>query len=352
MSKDYYNILGVSKNASKDEIKRAYRRLAHQCHPDKNNGDDKKFKEVNEAYQVLSNDQKRQQFDQFGTAFDQGGFSGSQGFEDLFRGFSGQKVNFEDFGDIFGDVFSGAGFRRRQKGKDIVVDVEISLEDAFKGVEKEIKLRKLSVCSHCGGAGGEPGKGKKKCSDCNGSGQVQQTKRTFFGVFSQVTTCPKCNGKGEIPEKYCKKCRGNGRIHDIEEITIDLPAGVDNGQTIRLAGKGEMPKKDGVPGDLYIRVHLKKHKLFERRGDDILYNLSLKFTQAVLGDKVEIPTLEKTVKLKIPEGTESGKLFRLADKGMPRVNSMGRGDQYVEITVKVPKKLSKKLAEDLKKEGI
>jgi len=347
MSKDYYSILGVSENASKEEIKRAYRRLAHQYHPDKNGGDDKKFKEVNEAYQVLSNDQKRQQYDQFGTAFDQGGFSG---FEDIFKGFSGQR--FEGFGDIFGDIFSGSGFRRKQKGKDIVVDIEIDLEDAFKGVKKEIKLKKLTICSNCRGSGGEPGSGKKKCPNCNGSGQIEQTKRTFFGVFSQVITCSECDGKGEIPEKSCKKCRGTGRIHDIEEIKVDLPAGVDDGQTIRLTGKGEMPKKEGVPGDLYIRVHLKKHKLFERKGDDIFYNLSLKFTQAVSGDKVEIPTLEQTVKLKIPQGTESGKTFRLAEKGMPRVNGIGRGDLYVKVNIKVPKRLSKKLIEDLKKEGI
>lgn len=365
MSKDYYSILGVSRGASKEEIKRAYRRLAHQYHPDKNGGDDKKFKEVNEAYQVLSDDQKRQQYDQFGTAFDQGGFSGFRGanWEDILKGFNfsaqgGSASDWEDFdfSDIFSDVFSRAGFtRRKAKGKDIVVDMEISLEEAFKGIKKEIKLKKLTECSYCKGTGGEPGKGRKKCLDCHGSGQIQQTKRTFFGVFSQVIACSKCDGKGEIPEKECKKCRGTGRIYDIEEIKIDLPAGVDDSQTIRMAGKGEMPKKDGVPGDLYIRIHLKKHKLFERKGDNIFYDAELKFTQAVLGDKIEIPTLEKTVKLKIPEGTESGKIFRLANKGMPRVNASGRGDQYVRIRVKVPKRLSKKekkIIEDLKKQGI
>jgi len=372
MNKDYYKILGVSQDASKEEIKRAYRKMAHKYHPDKKDGDEKKFKEINEAYQILSNDQKRQQYDQFGTSFEQPGFgfSGFSGtginFEDLFRGSfarGGQTFDWEDlfggregFADIFGDFFGRAGFgQRKEKGKDIVVDLEISLEEAFKGIEKEIKLKKLTVCSYCKGSGGEPGKGKKKCSQCGGSGQVQQTKRTFFGVFSQVSTCSKCQGKGEVPEKECKNCRGTGRAQNIETIKIDLPAGVNNGQTIRLAGKGEAAKKDGLPGDLYIRVHLKKHKDFERKGDDIYYDAELKFSQAVLGDKIEVPTLEGIIKLKIPAGTESGKIFRLAGKGMPRVNGSGRGDEYVHIKVKVPKRLSKKekeLIEKLREEGI
>jgi len=356
MNKDYYNTLGISKGSSKEEIKKAYRKLAHQYHPDKNGGDDRKFKEINQAYQVLSNDQKREQYDQFGTAFEQGGFSG-QGvnFEDLFRGFGNQQASGFDFSDIFGDVFSGSGFKRREKGKDIVVDTEITLEEAFKGTIKEINLRKLTICSHCRGTGGEPSKGKKICPSCNGRGQIEQTKRTFFGVFSQVIVCPKCNGKGYIPEKECKKCRGKGRVYDIESIKVKLPAGVNNAQTIRLTGKGEIAKKQGIAGDLYIRVYVKKHKYFERKGDDITYNTKIKFTQAVLGDKIEIPTLEGHIKLKIPAGTESGKLFRLAGKGMPRLNSSGRGDQYVLINVNVPKKLSKKekkLVEELKKEGV
>jgi molecular chaperone DnaJ len=257
---------------------------------------------------------------------------------------------------VFGDFFSRAGFgRKKERGKDIVMDMEITLEEAFKGLEKEIKLKKLTVCSKCRGSGGKPGSSKKKCSNCDGSGQVQQTKRTFFGVFSQVNTCPKCNGKGEVPEKECKNCRGTGKVHDIEVIKVDLPAGVNNGQTIRLAGKGEASKKDGPSGDLYIRIHLKKHKIFQRKGDDIYYDAEIKFTQAALGDKIEVPTLEKVVKLKIPAGTESGKLFRLVGKGMPRLNSVGRGDEYVQIKVKVPKRISKKekeLIEKLKKEGV
>ncbi|MBU3922646.1 molecular chaperone DnaJ [Patescibacteria group bacterium] len=353
MSKDYYSILGVSKSSSKEEIKRAYRKLAHQYHPDKNGGDDKKFKEINESYQILSDDQKRQQYDQFGTNFNQAGSSGA-GFEDMFSGFQGNFSNF-DFSDMFGDVFSRAGFSRKQKGKDIVVDVEISLEDAFKGIVKEINLRKLTNCSNCRGTGGEPGKGKKRCSDCNGVGKIEQTKRTFFGIFSQVISCPKCNGKGEVPEKECKKCKGRGKVYDIETIKLKLPAGVNNAQTIRLAGRGEVSKSDGSSGDLYVRVHVKKHKEFERKGDDIYYNAKIKFTQAVLGDKIDIPTLENNVKLKIPVGTESNKIFRLVDKGMPRLNRSGRGDLYVKINVIVPKRLSRKekqLIEELKEEGV
>ena len=236
-----------------------------------------------------------------------------------------------------------------------MVDMEIDLEEAFTGIEREISLKKLSVCKNCKGTGGEPGSGKKRCSECGGAGQVQQTRRTFFGVFSQVSVCQKCNGKGEVPEKECKNCRGTGRLHDVEDIKIDLPAGVADGQTIRISGKGEMPKKDGIAGDLYIRVHVKPHKYFERKRDDIYYNAEIKFTQAVLGDKIEVPTMEGDVKLKIPVGTDSGVTFRLKGKGMPSINGYDRGDEYVRIRVKVPKKLSRKeeeLIERLKEEGL
>jgi len=383
MSKDYYKILGVGKNASKEEIKLAFRKLAHQHHPDKG-GDEKKFKEINEAYSVLSNDEKRQQYDQFGDVFSaqggQAGFGGGMSWEDIFRNYqegefsaqgpptgeAGGPASGWDIGDIFGgssfsDIFSqffgGNENRRarREKGKDIVVDVEINLEEAFKGIEKEISLRKYNICKHCKGAGGEPGSGKKKCSECGGNGQIQQTKRTFFGTFSQITTCPKCSGEGEINEKECKECKGAGRVNEVETIKIDLPAGVDNGQTIKITGKGEAARKGGINGDLYVRVHLKPHKIFIRKRDDIYTDAEIKFSQAVLGDKIEIPTLEGDLKLKIPAGTEAGKLFRLAGKGMIKLNGYGRGDQYVRIKIKVPQKLSKKeeeLIKRLKEEGI
>jgi molecular chaperone DnaJ len=372
MSKDYYKLLGVDKNASKEELKQAFRKLAHQHHPDKG-GDEKKFKEINEAYSILSNDEKRQQYDQFGSDFS--GFSGQGGgmnWEDIFRNYSSQGQNVEfDIGDIFGnsgnfsDIFSqffggngGGGGRRttrKEHGKDIVVDIEIILEEAFLGVTKEINLKKYNVCKHCKGTGGEPGSGKKRCSECDGAGQVQQTKRTIFGTFSQVITCPKCFGEGEINEKECKECKGAGRTNEVETITIDLPAGVDNEQTIKITGRGEAAKRGGIAGDLYVRVHLKPHKIFTRKRDDIYYNAEIKFSQAVLGDKIDIPTLEGDLKLKIPAGTEAGKLFKLSGKGMPRLNSFGHGDQYVRVKIKIPQKLSRKeeeLIKELQKEGL
>jgi len=367
MSKDYYKILGVNKDVGKDEIKQAYRRLAHQYHPDKTGGDDKKFKEINEAYSVLSNDEKRQQYDQFGTTFEQGGpgfdFSGFGGqginFEDLFRNFNRGEQRAEwgdfDFSDIFSAFGGGTRRTRKEKGKDILVDMEITLEEAFSGIEREIDLKKMMACPRCKGTGGEPGSGKKRCPDCNGSGQTQQTKRTIFGTFSQISTCQKCAGSGEVLEKECKECRGAGRIQDIETIRVDLPAGVDNGQTIKISGKGEAAKKGGINGDLYIKVHLRPHKVFNRKRDDIYIDTEIKFSQAVLGDKIEIPTLDGDLKLKIPAGTESGQLFRLKAKGMPRLNGYGRGDEYVKINIKVPKRLSRKeeeLIEKLKEEGL
>jgi len=370
MAKDYYKILGVNRNASKDEIKQAYRRLAHQYHPDKTGGDDKKFKEINEAYSVLSDDEKRRQYDQFGTTFEGGasGFDfsgfGAQGinWEDLFKTYAnrdqgGINFDFEDifgrsgeFADIFGEFFTNKTRRpRKEKGKDIVVDMEVDLEEAFRGTAREISLKKMVVCPHCNGRGGEPGSGKKKCPDCNGTGQIQQTRRTVFGTFSQIFTCQKCDGTGEINEKECKVCRGSGRISDIEKIKVDLPAGVDDGQTIKISGKGEAARRGGINGDLYIRVHLKPHKIFKRKRDDIYIDKEIKFTQAVLGDKIDVPTLDGELKLKIPAGTESEQLFRLKGRGMPKLNGYGRGDEYVRIKIKVPKKPSKQEEDLLKK---
>lgn len=373
MAKDYYKILGVSKNASKEEIKKAYRDLAQKYHPDKVGGDEKKFKEINEAYQVLSNDKKRAQYDRFGTTFEQPGwdFSGFSGFsspggqginfEDLFRGFSayGGPAEGWDFSDIFGDIFS-SGWNRKQakhyktKAGDISIDLELTLEDIYKGIKKDIKLQKSVKCSSCKGNGGEPGSPMKRCPTCQGSGEVHQTQRTFFGSFSRITTCSSCQGEGEIPEKICSKCRGRGIIRSIETITIRVPFGVDNGQIIKLEGQGEAGGKGELPGDLYIRIHLKKHKYFIKKGDDIYYELPISFTQVALGDKIEIPTLEGKVKLKIPAGIQSGKLIRIRGKGLPGTIG-GRGNQFVKIQVETPKKLSQKvkdLLEKLKEEGL
>ncbi len=363
MSKDYYTILGVSKNASNQDIKQAYRKLAHKYHPDKKGGDEKKFKQINEAYQVLSNDQKRAQYDQFGSAFPgQGGPSGAWGngnFEDIFRNFGGfRSANF-DFDDIF-SFFSGSpgGQKRtreyKSKAKDIVVDLEITLEEIYNRANKEIKLRKNVKCPKCNSSGREPGSAMKKCSTCNGNGEIHQTQKTIFGSFSRITVCPDCHGEGEIPEKACTKCRGRGTIKDVQAITINVPAGVDDGQIIKLERQGEAGGKGIIPGNLYIRIHLEKHKDFTKKGNDIYYELPIKFTQAALGDKVEIPTLEKKVKLKIPSGVESGKLLRIKNKGLPQADG-SRGDQLVKIKINTPEKLSKKereLLEKLKKEGL
>jgi molecular chaperone DnaJ len=362
MAKDYYKILGINKDASKEAIKRAYRELAQKYHPDKAGGDEKKFKEINEAYQVLSDDKKRAQYDQFGAIFEQPGFdfSGFAGqgvnFEDLFRGFSGQGG---DFSDIFGDIFSTFGGRGRArhyktKARDISIDLELTLEDIYKGIKKDIKLQKLIKCPICKGGGGESGSSMKKCSVCKGSGEIHQTQRTFFGSFSQITTCSNCRGEGEIPEKICSKCRGRGVIKDTETITINIPFGVDDGQIIKFEGQGEAGKQGELPGDLYVKIHLKKHKDFIKKGDDIYYELPISFTQAVLGDKIEIPTLEKKVNLKIPAGIQSGKLIRIRGKGLSRAAG-GRGDQFVKIQIETPQKISQKvkeLLEKLKDEGI
>ena len=363
MSKDYYNILGINKSSSKEEIKKAYRKLAHKYHPDKQGGDEKKFKEINEAYQVLSNDQKKSQYDQFGSTFDQSGFSGQGSqtggggginIEDLFKGFGEQSQekseNFGDFGDIFGDVFGNrrTRYQYKQKAKDIIVDLEVSLEDIYSGLEKEIKLRKTVKCPQCKGTGKEPGSSMKKCSTCNGRGEVRQTQRTILGSFSRVSICPDCLGDGKIPEKNCSKCKGQGRVRQIEVITISIPSGIDDGQIIKLEGHGEAGGKKEVPGDLYVRIHIKKHKYFIKKGDDIYYQLLIDFTQAALGDKVEIPTLDKKVKLKIPAGILSGKFLRIKNKGMPKSNGF-RGVQYAKLQIKTPQKLSKKAKELLKK---
>lgn len=372
MSKDYYKILGVSRNASKEEIKKAYRRLAHKYHPDKG-GDEQKFKEINEAYSVLSDDKKRAQYDQFGTTFDKFGFSedyssgrewtGFTSFEDILRNFQGfkDKKTEWDFGDIFGDLFENffgqrkTGYRyKKRKAPDIIIDLELTLEEIFKGLKKEVKIRKTIKCPECKGTGRTKDSRMKKCPFCGGTGELHQTQRTFFGSFSRIVVCPECQGEGEIPERPCKKCRGTGRIKGLETISINIPSGVDDGQIIKIEGQGEEGKKGELPGDLYIRIHLKKHKYFTKKGDDIYYKLPITFSQAVLGDKVEVPTLEGKVKLKIPAGIESGKLIRIKGKGMFKPNGQ-RGDQYVKVEIITPKKVSKRakeLLEKLKEEGL
>jgi molecular chaperone DnaJ len=356
MAKDYYKILGVEKNATQDDIKKAYRKLAHQYHPDKG-GDEQKFKEINEAYQILSNGEKRAQYDQFGSAFNANGFQGQPGWD--FSSAQGFDIN--DLGDIFGDMFGFGGFGGRKKkdlkrGRDLETEILISLEETFEGKEKEISLRKNAVCQRCKGKGAEPGTKVKECFSCRGTGQVQQIRRTMFGSFTQVGVCPECGGEGYRPEKPCNVCKGEGRIMEEEKVKFYIPAGVDSGQVIKIEGKGEAGRRGGQPGDLYIRISVKKHPLFKRKGDDIMVSVPISFSQAVLGGSVDISTLEgKTIELNIPSGTESGRIFKISGKGIPHFQGYGRGNLFVELAITTPKKLTKKqkeLLENLKKEGL
>ncbi len=369
MARDYYQILGVSREASSDEIKKAYYKLAHQHHPDKG-GDEKKFKEINEAYQVLSNKEKRTQYDQFGQVFEGGGGPGFSNQGGSANGFDFQwnwgnpntefDFGFGDLGDIMEDIFGFGSPGNRKKdarhGQDIEVTLEISLEDILQGREKEISLEKLITCVRCQGKGAEPGTKIKECFSCGGTGQVQQIRRTPLGSFTRVTTCPECGGEGTKPEKPCNVCRGESRLKGEEKIRVFIPAGVDSNQVIKVEGRGEAGKKGAKAGDLYLRIFVKPNSVFKRKGDDLYMNLPISFSTAALGDEVEAPTLEGTkILLTVPSGTESGKVLRISGKGVPHFAGAGRGNLYVELVVKTPKKLTKRQKElltELKQEGI
>jgi molecular chaperone DnaJ len=354
--KDYYEILGISKGSSEAEIKKAYRKAAMKYHPDKfsNASEDEKkeaeskFKEVNDAYQVLSDSQKKSQYDRFGhAAFEQGGAGGAGGF----GGFGG--FGSDDMGDIFSSFFGGGGgfggqsTRRKtvQPGADLRYSVEISLEEASKGIEKHIKYEKNGKCHTCKGTGAEPGAGMQTCSKCNGHGSVRQTQRTMLGNFETVVECDQCNGKGEIPKKKCKNCGGTGIEREVVEKTVKIPAGIDNGQRLRLSGMGEASPTGGPEGDLYIYVKVKPHSVFERIDDDLICEIPISYAHATLGGDFEIPTIDGKLKMKIPGGTQNGKVFRLKDKGMPNTRGYGRGDQLVKIMIEVPTNLNDKQKE-------
>lgn len=360
MSKDYYQILGVTKNATLDEIKKAYRKLAHQHHPDKG-GDEKKFKEISEAYQVLSDKEKRAQYDRFG-----------QGFEHTTRGPGGDnfgwswgtpgagfEFGFEDLSEMVEEMF-GFGQPAKSKdikrGKDIELQIELALEDVIKDYQQKISLEKLIICSRCRGQGAEPGTKINECFTCRGSGRVQEIKQTFFGSFTRQARCPECKGEGKRPETPCNVCGGQGRIRGREDFPVFIPAGVDTNQIIRFDGKGDAGRRGGKPGDLYLRIILKKHPLFERRGDDLFLTRPISFSQAVLGDEIEILCLDKKkILLKVPPRTGSGKILRVSGKGIPHFGSWGRGDMYVKLTIKTPDRLTKKqkdLLEKLREEGL
>lgn len=363
MSKDYYKILGVEKSASADELKKSFRKLAHKYHPDKQGGDEAKFKEVNEAYQILGNEEKRKQYDQFGSDFEsQGGFGGGAGWEDFMRatrgGGGGTQFDFGDIdlGDLFGGMFSARGGRGRsgrRRGNDIQVDVQIDFKEAVFGLEKEIRLTKNNNCDVCHGSGAEPGSVVKKCAQCNGQGQVRQVQQTILGAMQTVATCPTCGGAGEKAEKSCKHCGGDGRVRSESNYKVKIPAGIHDGGTIKLVGKGESAGAGGQTGDLYVVIHTRPDKNFQRDGYDVYTDLHVSYPQAVLGDKIEIETLDGPKKLVVPEGTQSHQQIRLKGLGVPNLNGSGRGSHYVRVIVDIPKKVNKKakkLIQELKED--
>lgn len=360
MSKDYYKVLGVDKSATQDEIKKAFKKLAMQHHPDRPGGDEKKFKEINEAFQVVGDAEKRAKYDQFGADFDQQGGFGGASWEDFMRaarggqGFGGANFGGMDFGDIFGDLFGFGGAQGRQnRGHDIQIDVEVSFQEAAFGIEKEVSLRKQAKCDVCHGSGSEPGSKMDKCHTCHGQGQVVQQQRTFLGVMQTVAACPDCRGRGEKPSAKCKHCGGDGILAKTVSLNVKIPAGIDDGQAIRLSGHGEAAPHGGMSGDLYVRAHIKPQKIFHRENFDVYTESEINFTQAVLGDKIQVPTLDGELAVVVPEGTESGQLIRLKGRGVTQLGRSGRGDHYVKIKIRVPKKVGKKakqLLEDLKNE--
>jgi len=364
-NKDYYEILGVSKSASNDEIKKAYRRLAHQCHPDKKGGSEEKFKEINEAYQTLSDPQKRANYDRFGkdNPFGSGGFGSNQGqYQGGFGGFS-ENFNFGrssgGFEDIFSDIFSSAGFGggetgRSMRGSDISVDIELTFEEMAKGTRKKIKLYKKKICSECSGSGGEGGK-TKTCPDCGGAGQIRKTRRSFLGAFTQVAECERCSGSGKIPEKKCRKCGGDGTVRDYQEIEVDFPSALQTGETLRMSGYGEAGPRGAAAGDLYLNIRVAESRKFQRKGFHILSKKEIKLTQALLGGETEVETIDGEVTIKIPAGIRSGDFLKINQRGIYVPQSQRRGDHLVEIILDIPKNLTRKqkrLLEELKEEGI
>jgi molecular chaperone DnaJ len=334
--RDYYEILGVSRNASDDEIKKAFRRLAKQYHPDANKeqGAEGRFIEINEAYEVLSDPQKRTAYDRFGHA----GLDGvGAGFSD-FAGFS-------SLNDLFETFFTGtAGTHRRtgpQRGADLRYDLTITFEEAVFGCQKEIELPRWETCSSCRGSGAQPGTSTARCPSCQGTGEIRRVQQSIFGQFVNVTVCERCRGEGRVITTPCEKCRGQGRVRNVRRVVVNIPAGVDDGINVRVTGEGEVSARGGTPGNLYVILTVKPHPFFKRQGNDILYELPISFTQAALGDEVEVPTVDgKATPLRIPAGTQSGRSFRLKGMGVPVVHSSARGDQHVIVKVVTPTNLT------------
>ena len=361
MSKDYYEILGVGRGVSQDEVKKAYRKLAHEHHPDKKGGDEKKFKEINEAYQVLGDEQKRSQYDRFGKTFSGrgerqgfGGFDFDLGdiFEDIFSARGGSAFGGEDF---FGGLggFGSSRSRRQKRGSDMALGIDISFKESVFGAKRSVIIEKSKKCDICKGSGAEPDSQLKKCGTCGGVGTVRETRRSLFGSFTALSECSLCKGRGEVPEKVCRHCRGTGILRKQETIDIDVPSGIRDGEAIKLTGLGEEIAK-GPAGDLYVRIRVLPHHIFKREGFDILMDLYLPLTKMLLGGEETIETLDGKVSVKIPELSKSGDFLRLHGKGVVKERS-NRGDLLIRMLPKLPKKLSqeaKRLLSNLEKEGV
>jgi len=348
--RDYYEVLGVSKSASKDEVKKAYRTLAKQYHPDRNKevGAEDKFKEVQEAYDVVSDQAKKEAYDKYG-------FAGAQSFGG--GGFAGQDFgnaegfdfgNLGDLGDIFGSFFGGGGFggnsRTNTQGEDIQVTIKLKFLEAVFGLEKEINYQKQAACAKCAGTGAKDGK-RKTCSTCNGRGKVAQMRQTMFGNIQTVNTCPTCDGTGQEISEKCDVCSGTGRTKHIEKLNLKIPAGIPDGVNLRFSQKGNAGKNGAAAGDLYVSIEVESHPRLERRGDDIYLEQNIEITMAVLGGEISIPTVDGEVVIKVPVGSHSGQILKLSGKGAPRFRGKGRADQYIKLSIDIPTKLSKQQQE-------
>ena len=352
--RDYYEVLGVQKSASEPEIKKAYRKLAKENHPDLNPGDkaaEARFKEINEAYEILSDSDKRSRYDQFGFAGVDPNYAAQNG---GFGGFDGG-FDFGDLGDIFGSFFGGGfggGSRSRngpQRGESLRMALTITFEEAAFGCDKEVSLERVEQCETCKGTGAAPGTSPETCSNCGGTGTVQQRRQTPMGVFATTSSCPRCGGKGKIVSTPCSSCGGNGQVRKRKTVKVSIPAGIDNGQIISLRGQGNAGKNGGPSGDLQIVVSVQSHQLFRRDGADVYCDAPITFTQAVLGGELEIPTIDGKVKYDIPEGTQTGTTFRLRNKGIPNVNGRGRGDQFVTVYIETPRNLNREQKDALRR---
>lgn len=336
--RDYYEVLGVNKNASNEEIKKAFRKLAFQCHPDHNHDDgaEERFKEVNEAYQVLVDAEKRTAYDRFGHAGIDG-FSG-RGFEGF--GFNGVGSIFEDFYDFFSGA-AGTTRQRKRRGADLQHKITITFEEAALGCKKDIRINRIERCTQCQGSGAKPGTQSSKCPTCNGSGRISHVQQGLFGRFTNVATCSSCLGEGEVIDEPCNRCQGTGREKQEHEMKLEIPAGVDDNNEIRLNGQGDIGERGGVSGDLYVGINVLPHEFLRREGYDVLYELKINFAQAALGAEVEISTLYGKEKLKVPAGSQAGRVFQLKGKGIPKLHRNGKGDQLVRLVLETPQKLNK-----------